>query len=190
MMPSKIQRLRAAGLAVAMTISAAAIADDASARASSSTPGAPLLHVATDGGRATCRVYNAAGAPLTGEFGAPATVAVSRRMSGDQVVCFAADGESRVTLDAGAQSVTMASRTGRAAMTHRRSGAAADIHPDRGRIKLSAQAERDLVWLRERFEAGQIEERTYFQRRREVINRDRDALQSVAAVSRAPRRAR
>ena len=144
------------------------------AMAQQAVPRASLLTVQTDGG-ASCRVVDRFGGSRTREFGAPATVQLSPRDATDQIVCVRDGREARVAVPVKGPRVALAvAGSTRAASSVRRFVSAGEVHPYPGRMRLKPQTERDLVWLRQRFEEGQITEREYFDHRRLTIARDAD----------------
>jgi len=150
------------------------LAGDRGAIAQSTVPRATLLTVQTDGG-ASCRVVDRFGGSRTREFGAPATVPLSPRDATDQIVCVRDGREARtpVPVKGPRVALTVAGST-RAASPVRRFVSAGEVHPYPGRLRLKPQTERDLVWLRQRFEEGPLTEREYFDHRRLTIARDAD----------------
>lgn len=142
--------------------------------AQQAAPRATLLTVQTDGG-ASCRVVDRFGGSRTREFGTPATVELVPREATDQLVCVRDGREARTAVPTTGQRValTVAGST-RAASPVRRFVSTGEVHPYPGRMQLKPQTERDLVWLRQRFEEGQFSERAYFDHRRLVIARDAD----------------
>lgn len=145
--------------------------------------GAGLLTVETDLA-ASCRVVDARGASRTREFGAPATIALAARAAGDQVVCVRDGREVRAAVPATGRRVAVSVGGASAAATPvRRLVTPADVHPYPGTMRLTAKAEQDLVWLRQRFEEGAIDERAYFAHRRDVIARGA-VLEPSRAVAR------
>ncbi len=158
------------GLVAAVTL----LLGDRGAIAQQVVPRASLLTVQTDGG-ASCRVVDRFGGSRTREFGAPATVQLSPREATDQLVCVRDGREARMPVPVKGQRVALAvSGSTRAASPVRRFVSAGEVHPYPGRMRLKPQTERDLVWLRQRFEEGQISEREYFDHRRLTIARDAD----------------
>lgn len=133
--------------------------------------GASLLTVRTDAA-ASCRVVDAHGASRTKEFGSPATIALPSRQAGDQVVCVRDGRETRAAVPTTGRRVDLALGGATvAASPVRRLVTGADVHPYPGTMRLTAKAEQDLVWLRQRYEEGRITERDYFAHRRDVIAR-------------------
>ncbi|MBL8698986.1 MAG: hypothetical protein JNK67_11475 [Alphaproteobacteria bacterium] len=174
------------GWTLCVAVAFAGLALDASAQeraAPRRAGGATLLTVETDAA-ASCRVVDAHGGSRTKEFGAPATVALASRQAGDQVVCVRDGRETRAAVPAAGRRValTLGGATTLATPV-RRLVTTASVHPYPGAMRLTARAEQDLVWLRQRYEEGAISERDYFARRREVIARG-----AVLEPARAPRR--
>lgn len=133
--------------------------------------GASLLTVQTDAA-ASCRVVDSLGASRTKEFGSPATIALPSRQAGDQVVCVRDGRETRAAVPTTGRRVDLAIGGATAAASPvRRLVTRAEVHPYPGTMRLTAKAEQDLVWLRQRYEEGRITERDYFAHRRDVIAR-------------------
>jgi hypothetical protein len=150
---------------------AAVDAADAQQRRQRSAPSGELVTVRTDL-PASCRVVDGFGASRTREFGAPATVRLTPRAADDTVVCVHDGKEGRAAIAPAARGVDVAVASATAAATPvRRFVAVEEVHPYPGRIALGAQAERELVQLRQRYEEGRLGEREYFRFRREVIAR-------------------
>ena len=152
--------------------------------AQSTVPRATLLTVQTDG-NASCRVVDRFGGSRTKEFGAPATVQLSPRDATDQIVCVRDGREARMAVPVTGPRVTLAvAGSTRTASPVRRFVSTGEVHPYPGRMRLQPQTERDLVWLRQRFEEGRISEREYFDHRRLTIVRDAE-LRPVRVVRKA-----
>jgi len=145
-------------------------------------PPAPALLTVETGAPASCRVVDSWGASRTKEFGAPATIALTERRPGDQVVCVRDGREGRVAVPAAGRSVGVAMGAATlAAAPVRRLVTPVEVHPYPGQMRLSPKAEQDLVWLRQRYEEGVIGERDYFAFRRDVIARGAAPVAAPAA---------
>jgi hypothetical protein len=159
------------GLVIA-TLALLLAAAEAQERPRGRTPATRLVNVQTDPVPAACRIVDGGGAAKSHEFGTPASVPVERRARDLGVLCKRdgyQDGRGAIAPRMRSVKVTMIAGAGTAARVPK---TIADVHPHPQRLRLSRQAEADLVWLRERFETGALSERDYFQRRRELIVRE------------------
>lgn len=174
-------------LAAILAIAVAAPAEAQQRRQRQAAPQPePLLTVSTDQ-PASCRVVDRFGASRSREFGSPATIALQPRQAGDAVVCVREGREGRAAVPERGRLVALPVSTATAAATPvRRFVSVADVHPDPARVRLRPEVERDLVFLRQRYEEGRLSERDYFKLRREAIARNAEGPTPRVARRAAP----
>lgn len=175
-------RMTPAFLAAILSIAVLAPAEAQQRRVAPATQS--LLTVSADL-PASCRIVDRFGASRTREFGAPATIDLQPRQAGDAVVCVHDGKESRAAVSERDRQVAVPVSAATAAATPvGRFVTVAEVHPDPARLRLKPEVERDLVFLRQRYEEGRLSERDYFKFRRAVI-----ASNEAGPAPRAARRA-